>query len=92
MGQIFRQILPDAPALPDSVLAPMSGITDRPFRRAVRRAGGGLVVSEMIASKAMVKEPAHKLRVGIPDIAYDGLLNRAPIRRPEQSAGIETTW
>ncbi len=56
MGQIFQSILPDCAALPDIVLAPMSGITDRPFRRAVRRAGGGLVVSEMIASHAILSE------------------------------------
>jgi len=36
------------------VLAPMSGVTDLPFRRLVKRSGVGLVVSEMIASKAMV--------------------------------------
>lgn len=36
------------------VLAPMSGVTDMPFRRLVKRFGIGLVVSEMIASKAMV--------------------------------------
>lgn len=36
-------------------LAPMSGVSDRPFRRLVRRMGAGLVVSEMIASEAMVR-------------------------------------
>lgn len=36
------------------VLAPMSGITDMPFRRLVKRCGVGLVVSEMIASRAMI--------------------------------------
>jgi tRNA-dihydrouridine synthase B len=36
------------------VLAPMSGVTDMPFRRLVKRRGAGLVVSEMIASRAMV--------------------------------------
>jgi len=36
------------------ILAPMSGVTDLPFRRLVKRSGVGLVVSEMIASKAMV--------------------------------------
>lgn len=40
----------DVPVL----LAPMSGVTDRPFRRAVRRFGAGLVSSEMIASRAMI--------------------------------------
>ena len=36
------------------ILAPMSGVTDLPFRRLARRLGAGLVVSEMIASWAMV--------------------------------------
>ncbi len=40
---------------PDVVLAPMSGITDRAFRTTVRASGGGLVVSEMVASHAMLK-------------------------------------
>ena len=38
------------------ILAPMSGVTDMPFRRLVKRSGAGLVVSEMIASQAMVRE------------------------------------
>jgi len=38
------------------VLAPMSGVTDLPFRRLARELGAGLVVSEMIASNAMVRE------------------------------------
>ncbi len=32
------------------VLAPMSGVTDAPFRRAVESLGAGLVVSEMVAT------------------------------------------
>lgn len=38
------------------ILAPMSGVTDLPFRRLVKRQGAGLVVSEMIASEAMIRE------------------------------------
>ena len=38
------------------ILAPMSGVTDLPFRRMVRRLGGGLVVSEMIASRELMRE------------------------------------
>jgi tRNA-dihydrouridine synthase B len=34
----------------------MSGVTDLPFRRAVRRAGGGLVVTEMVASAAILRD------------------------------------
>ena len=37
------------------VLAPMSGVTDAPFRRLVARLGAGLVVSEMTASDALVE-------------------------------------
>lgn len=37
------------------VLAPMSGVTDAPFRRLVERLGCGLVVSEMIASEALAE-------------------------------------
>src|SRR3990172_2214591 len=43
------------------VLAPMSGVTDLPFRRLVKRHGAGLVVSEMIASQAMVRESRRTL-------------------------------
>src|SRR5258708_6017259 len=38
-----------------AVLAPMTGITDVPFRRAAARLGSGLVVSEMTASEALVQ-------------------------------------
>jgi len=37
-------------------LAPMSGVTDLPFRRMVKRYGAGLVFSEMIASRPMLDE------------------------------------
>jgi len=37
------------------VLAPMSGITDTPFRRLVERLGAGLVVSEMTACAGLVR-------------------------------------
>jgi tRNA-dihydrouridine synthase B len=40
--------------LPNRVmLAPMSGVTDAPFRRLVARLGAGLVISEMTASEAL---------------------------------------
>ena len=45
-----------------AILAPMSGVTDLPFRRAVRRAGGGLVVTEMIASAAILREVRSEMR------------------------------
>jgi tRNA-dihydrouridine synthase B len=45
------------------ILAPMSGVTDMPFRRLVKRCGVGLVVSEMIASAAMVRAARKSLRM-----------------------------
>lgn len=43
------------------VLAPMSGVTDAPFRALVKRLGAGLVVSEMIASQAMIRHTRESL-------------------------------
>src|SRR5271155_1641996 len=43
------------------ILAPMSGVTDMPFRRLVKKSGAGLVVSEMIASQAMIRENRQTL-------------------------------
>ena len=63
LNQILKRDGQDS--LADVVLAPMSGITDRAFRTAVRQSGGGLVVSEMVASHAMltdVRAEMQKLR------------------------------
>ncbi len=45
------------------ILAPMSGVTDMPFRRLVKRAGAGLVVSEMIASEAMIRATKRTMKM-----------------------------
>jgi tRNA-dihydrouridine synthase B len=44
------------------ILAPMTGVTDMPFRRIVRRYGSGLNVTEMIASQAMIRETRQSLQ------------------------------
>ncbi len=44
------------------ILAPMSGVTDMPFRRLVKKFGAGLVVSEMIASRAMIIQTRQSLQ------------------------------
>ena len=51
----FDQPLTAGPlTLPNRVLlAPMSGVTDTPFRRLAARLGAGIVVSEMVASEAL---------------------------------------
>src|SRR5579883_891649 len=43
------------------LLAPMSGVSDMPFRRLVKRHGAGLVVSDMIASEAMIRETRQSM-------------------------------
>lgn len=45
------------------ILAPMSGVSDLPFRRLVKRFGAGLVVSEMIASVAMIHATRRTFRM-----------------------------
>jgi tRNA-dihydrouridine synthase B len=44
------------------VLAPMTGVTDLPFRKLVKRFGAGLTVTEMIASQAMVRETRQSVQ------------------------------
>lgn len=44
------------------ILAPMTGVTDMPFRKLVRRYGSGLNVTEMIASQAMIRETRQSLQ------------------------------
>ncbi len=44
------------------ILAPMTGVTDMPFRTLVRRFGCGLNVTEMIASQAMIRETRQSLQ------------------------------
>nr|WP_269517172.1 tRNA-dihydrouridine synthase [Candidatus Paracaedibacter symbiosus] len=45
------------------LLAPMSGVTDMPFRRLVKRQGAGLVISEMIASQAMIRHTRQTMKM-----------------------------
>ena len=45
------------------ILAPMSGVTDMPFRRLVKRMGASLVISEMIASQAMIRHTRQSLKM-----------------------------
>lgn len=44
-------------------LAPMSGISDLPFRKIVKRYGAGMVFSEMIASRQMINHSQRSLRM-----------------------------
>jgi len=55
--QIGRQSVPSG-----VLLAPMSGVTDLPFRQLAHRLGAALVVSEMVASEDLVRQRASVLR------------------------------
>ncbi len=44
------------------ILAPMTGVTDLPFRRLVRRYGSGLNVTEMIASEAAIRDTRQSIQ------------------------------
>lgn len=52
MGFSIGSILIDEPVF----LAPMTGVSDLPFRRLVKKFGAGLVFSEMIASRPMIEQ------------------------------------
>jgi tRNA-dihydrouridine synthase B len=71
-------------ALANSVLlAPMSGVTDAPFRRLAARLGAGLVVSEMTASDDLARgRPMSRLRCEAAGIGPHVV----------QLAGCETRW
>lgn len=45
------------------ILAPMSGVTDMPFRRLVKKMGADLVISEMIASQAMIRQTRQSMKM-----------------------------
>jgi tRNA-dihydrouridine synthase B len=65
------------------LLAPMSGVTDAPFRRLAASLGAGLVVSEMTASDDLVHgRPMSKLRCEAAGIGPHVV----------QLAGCETHW
>jgi nifR3 family TIM-barrel protein len=48
---------------PPVVLAPMAGITNQPFRTLCREYGGGLYVSEMITTRALVERDPETMRL-----------------------------
>jgi nifR3 family TIM-barrel protein len=65
------------------LLAPMSGVTDAPFRRLAVRLGAGLVVSEMTACAALAAGRRDmRLRMEAPGIGHHVV----------QIAGCETKW
>ncbi|MEQ9636384.1 MAG: tRNA dihydrouridine synthase DusB [Devosia marina] len=64
-------------------LAPMAGITDRPFREIAERFGAGLVVSEMVASAALSTGHGGMVRK---------LTRAGTLPHVVQLAGCEAQW
>ena len=72
-------------SLPNQVvLAPMAGVTDRPFRQLCRRLGAGLTVSEMVASDPSLRTTPKTLR----RIDHQG----EPAPRSVQIAGADPAY
>lgn len=64
-------------------LAPMSGVTDLPFRRLANTFGAGLVISEMVASQELVVDnPDSRLRMDVSGLETSVV----------QLAGREALW
>jgi len=53
------------------ILAPMTGVSDLPFRRIVRSYGSGLNVTEMIASQAAIRETRQSIQKALWDPMED---------------------
>ena len=66
------------------VLAPMSGVTDLPFRRAVHACGAGMVVSEMVASEELARAR--------PDVVLRAATDEGVGLKVVQLAGREARW
>jgi tRNA-dihydrouridine synthase B len=68
------------------VLAPMTGVTDMPFRRLVRRYGSGLNVTEMIASPAAIRETRQSVQKAAWDLSEEPVSMQLVGCEPDQMA------
>jgi tRNA-dihydrouridine synthase B len=68
------------------VLAPMTGVSDLPFRRMVRRFGSGLNVTEMIASPAAIRETRQSIQKAAWDAIEEPVSMQLVGCEPEQMA------
>ena len=68
------------------VLAPMTGVSDLPFRRIVRRFGSGLNVTEMIASPAAIRETRQSIQKAAWDPIEEPVSMQLVGCEPEQMA------
>jgi len=66
------------------ILAPMTGVSDLPFRRMVRSYGSGLNVTEMIASQAAIRETRQSIQKALWDPSEDPVSMQLVGCEPEQ--------
>lgn len=66
------------------ILAPMTGVSDLPFRRLVRSYGSGLNVTEMIASQAAIRETRQSVQKALWDPSEDPVSMQLVGCEPEQ--------
>ncbi len=66
------------------VLAPMTGVSDLPFRKMVRRYGSGLNVTEMIASPAAIRETRQSVQKAMWDPGEEPVSMQLVGCEPEQ--------
>ena len=66
------------------ILAPMTGVSDLPFRRRVRGYGSGLNVTEMIASQAAIRETRQSIQKALWDPSEDPVSMQLVGCEPEQ--------
>ena len=64
----------------------MTGVTDMPFRRIVKRYGAGLTVTEMIASQAMIRETRQSLQKAMWDPVEEPVSMQLAGCEPEEMA------
>ena len=59
-------------------VAPMAGVTDRPFRQLCKKMGAGLAVSEMVTSNSLLYGSAKTLRRAITPVKSHRFRSRSP--------------
>lgn len=59
---LSRLFFPSGGTIP-LILAPMAGVTDKPFRCLARKFGADVTVSEMVASQAMIRHTPKSLKI-----------------------------
>ena len=71
MSRLAPILIGDVRIATPVILAPMTGVSDLPFRTVVRRFGSGLNVTEMIASQAAIRETRQSVQKALWDASEE---------------------